>query len=205
MELNELTKPRLTDDHTYQQVKDNAEGHAKAGRTPDIDQLRYIKLAEYEQAENNKEEVAAMNKAENIKDINIDEVVHEILEDNDFKKAHRENCIMISIVVNGKHDPYYSILYYDKRDGYYYEGFGTGNYKIVKAYQKAYFAQIDPDFTEKRSLKLEDKHWNECRQIAHYDNELKCALKLLTEALGKVSTEWDEAAQALILAQRVSR
>lgn len=51
MELNELTKPRLTDDRTYQQVKDVAEGHARAGRTVDIDQLRYIKLAEYERAE----------------------------------------------------------------------------------------------------------------------------------------------------------
>lgn len=51
MELNELTKPRLTDDRTYQQIKDVAEGHARAGRTPDIDQLRYIKLAEYEQVE----------------------------------------------------------------------------------------------------------------------------------------------------------
>ena len=54
MELNELTRERLTDDRTYQQVKDIAEGHARAGRTPDIDQLRYIKLAEYEQAEEEK-------------------------------------------------------------------------------------------------------------------------------------------------------
>ena len=56
MKLNELIKPRLTDDRTYRQVKDIAEGHAKAGRTPDIDQLRYIKLAEYEQAEEEKAE-----------------------------------------------------------------------------------------------------------------------------------------------------
>lgn len=52
---------------------------------------------------------------------------------------------------------------------------------------------------------LEDKHWDECRQIANYDNDLKCALKLLSEALGKVSTEWDEAAQALIMAQGVKK
>lgn len=56
MELNELTRERLTDDRTYQQVKDNAEGHARAGRTVDIDHLRYIKLAEYEQAEEEKAE-----------------------------------------------------------------------------------------------------------------------------------------------------
>ena len=54
MELNELTRERLTDDRTYRQVKDIAEGHARAGRTVDIDQLRYIKLAEYERAEEEK-------------------------------------------------------------------------------------------------------------------------------------------------------
>ena len=182
MELNELTRERLTDDRTYKEVKDVAEGLTRAGRLPACDLLRYIKLAEYEQAENNKEEVAAMNKAET-----IDEVVHEILEDSDYKKEHRENHIMINIVVNGKHDPYYSILYYDKRDGHFYEGFGTKNYKIVKAYQKAYFAQIDPEFAEKRSLKLEDKHWNECRQIALYQNELSQALDLLSECYGALN------------------
>lgn len=117
MELNDLTRKRLTDDRTYQQVKDVAEGHARAGRTPDIDQLRYIKLAEYERTE--------------------------------------EKAMDIYKAINGK------------------------------------------------KPELEDKHWEECRQIAHYDNELKCALKLLTEALGKVSTEWDEAAQGLIMTQGV--
>ena len=119
MELKELTKPRLTDDRTYQQVKDVAEGHARAGRTPDIDQLRYIKLAEYERME--------------------------------------EKAMSV-----------FDVMYLCEKNG-----------------------------------ELEDKHWDECRQIAHYDNELKSALKLLTEALGKVSAEWDEAAQALIMAQRV--
>lgn len=56
MDLNELMKPRLTDDRAYQQVKDVAEGHARAGRAVDIDQLRYIKLAEYEQSEEEKAE-----------------------------------------------------------------------------------------------------------------------------------------------------
>jgi hypothetical protein len=133
MKLNELTKPRLTDDRTYQQVKDIAEGHARAGRRPDIDQLRYIKLAECEMEE---------------KDMN-----------DEIEQAFRQG---------------------------YCVGYDRG--------RMAHYAE-----------NLEDKHWDECRQIAHYDNELKCALKLLTEALGKVSTEWDEAAQALILAQRVKR
>lgn len=119
MELNDLTKSRLTDDHAYQQVKDNAEGHARAGRMPDIGDLRYIKLAEYERTE---------------------EKAMDIYEAISNKKAE-----------------------------------------------------------------LEDKHWEECRQIALYDDELKCALKLLTEALGKVNTEWDEAAQGLLLALRRSR
>lgn len=131
MELNELTRERLTDDRTYRQVKDIAEGHARAGRTPDIDQLRYIKLAEYETRE---------------KDMN-----------DEIEQAFREG---------------YCVGYNRGRVAHYTE-------------------------------KLEDKHWEECRQIAHYDNELKCAMKLLTEALGKVSAEWDEAAQGLIMAQRV--
>lgn len=133
MELNELTRERLTDDRTYKQVKDNAEGHARAGRTVDIDQLRYIKLAEYEMEE---------------KDMNDE---------------------------------------------------------IEQAYRQGYCVGYDRGRMTHYAENLEDKHWDECRQIAHYDDELKCALKLLTEALGKVSTEWDEAAQALILAQRVRR
>lgn len=119
MKLNELTRERLTDDRTYQHIKDVAEGHARAGRTVDIDQLRYIKLAEYEKTEE----------------------------------------------------------------------------KAMSIFDVMYLCE--------KNAELEDKHWDECRQIAHYDDELKCALKLLSEALGKVSTEWDEAAQALILAQRV--
>lgn len=51
MTVEELTRERLTDDRTYKEVKDAAEGHAKAGRTPGIDLLRYIKLAEYERGE----------------------------------------------------------------------------------------------------------------------------------------------------------
>lgn len=134
MKLNELTKPRLTDDRAYRQVKDIAEGHARAGRAVDIDQLRYIKLAEYERMEE--------------KNMN-----------DEIEQAFREG---------------YCVGYNRGRVDHYAE-------------------------------RLEDKHWDECRQIAHYDDELKCALKLLTEALGKVSTEWDEAAQALIMTQGVKR
>lgn len=34
-----------------------------------------------------------------------------------------------------------------------------------------------------RVVELEDKHWNECRQIAHYSDELRQANELLREAL----------------------
>lgn len=56
MKLNELTRERLTDDRTYKEVKDVAEGLTQAGRLPACDLLRYIKLAEYEQAEEEKAE-----------------------------------------------------------------------------------------------------------------------------------------------------
>lgn len=145
MELNELTRERLTDDRTYWQVKEIAEGHAKAGRTVDIDQLRYIKLAEYEM------EGKYMN--------------------DEIEQAYRE--------------------------GY--------NFGVKKGYDKGYAAAAKTVKILYNAEGLEDKHWNECRQIAHYDNELKSALKLLSEALGKVSTEWDEAAKALIMAQEVKK
>lgn len=146
MKLNELTRERLTDDRTYQQVKDVAEGHARAGRTVDIDQLRYIKLAEYERTEE--------------KDMN-----------DEIEQAYRE-------------------------------GYNLG---VKKGYDKGYATAAKTVKIPYDVKGLEDKHWDECRQIAHYDNDLKCALKLLSEALGKVSTEWDEAAQALILAQRLNK
>lgn len=34
-----------------------------------------------------------------------------------------------------------------------------------------------------RIEELEEKHWNECRQIAHYDDELRKAKSLLRESL----------------------
>ena len=34
-----------------------------------------------------------------------------------------------------------------------------------------------------RVAELEDKHWNECRQIAHYDDELRKAKELLKAAV----------------------
>ncbi|MBP5431044.1 hypothetical protein [Ruminococcus sp.] len=36
---------------------------------------------------------------------------------------------------------------------------------------------------EARIAELEDKHWNECRQIAHYDDELRKAKELLKAAV----------------------
>ena len=51
MELNEILTKRLTDDNTYKECKEAAEGLTRAGRLPAYDLLRYIKLAEYEQVE----------------------------------------------------------------------------------------------------------------------------------------------------------
>ncbi len=36
---------------------------------------------------------------------------------------------------------------------------------------------------ETRNAELDAKHWNECRQIAHYEDELRQANELLREAL----------------------
>ena len=36
---------------------------------------------------------------------------------------------------------------------------------------------------EAKVAELEDKHWNECRQIAHYSDELRHANELMREAL----------------------
>lgn len=36
---------------------------------------------------------------------------------------------------------------------------------------------------ENKVAELEDKHWNECRQIAHYDDELRRAKELLKDAV----------------------
>ena len=36
---------------------------------------------------------------------------------------------------------------------------------------------------EARVAELEEKHWNECGQIAHYDDELRKAKSLLRESL----------------------
>lgn len=38
---------------------------------------------------------------------------------------------------------------------------------------------------EARIAELEDKHWNECRQIAHYDDELKTSDSLLGKAMSQ--------------------
>lgn len=46
---------RLTDYKTAQNLKHNCEGLQKVGIAPEIDDLRYIKLAEYENEEERKE------------------------------------------------------------------------------------------------------------------------------------------------------
>lgn len=38
---------------------------------------------------------------------------------------------------------------------------------------------------------LEDKHWNECRQIAHYEDELKEAKRLLKAAMEDMNTLYE--------------
>ncbi len=88
------------------------------------------------------------------------------------KQEHRENCVMLNIVAYGD-EPYYTIEYYDKRDNAYHHGFGSKDYKIVKAYQKEYFDKWNSDFSEELIADLEDKYWEANRQIALYDNELK--------------------------------
>ena len=107
----------------------------------------------------------------------IDDVIEDILSHKDEPacKEIRENCVMINFLANRMQDkkPYYSILYYDKRDGYYYDGFGSYNHHIVNAYKEAYFNHWDKNYFEKKIEELEDKHWEECRQIALYEDEVK--------------------------------
>lgn len=117
MELNELTRERLTDDRTYKEVKDVAEGLTRAGRLPACDLLQYIKLAEYETRE---------------KDMN-----------DEIEQAFRQ-------------------------------GYSKGYEKAAKTISMLYEVE-----------RLEDKHWNECRQIALYDDQLRKAMKLL-ESIGEI-------------------
>lgn len=65
---------------------------------------------------------------------------------------------MLNIVTEGTDDPYYMIEYYDKRDNTYHEGYGSKNFKIVKAYQKAYFDHWDRGYFEKQIEELKGKH-----------------------------------------------
>lgn len=46
---------RLTDSRVAEDLKRNVKGLKKAGIEPDIEHLRYIRLAEYEDAEERKE------------------------------------------------------------------------------------------------------------------------------------------------------
>ena len=49
--LEHILETRLTDDHTYKQVKDNARGLIEKGIKPDTSDLIYIKLAMLERNE----------------------------------------------------------------------------------------------------------------------------------------------------------
>ena len=50
--------------------------------------------------------------------------------------------------------------------------------------------QLITDYT-KRAAELESKHWNECRQIARYDDELRKAKELLKAAVEDMNKEAD--------------
>ena len=56
---------------------------------------------------------------------------------------------------------------------------------------------------EARIAELEDKHWNECRQIAHYEDELKTSDRLLGKAMSQcvdLDTEaWKHTAEKIEL------
>lgn len=121
--------------------------------------------------------------AEGENDRRIAEVIEDIMrrKDDPGCKEIRKNCVMIDFLVNQMQSkkPYYSILYYDKRDNTYYDGFGSYDHRIVNAYKEAYFEHWDKDFFEKKIEELGDKHWEECRQIALYDDQLRKAMKLL--------------------------
>ena len=56
---------------------------------------------------------------------------------------------------------------------------------------------------ETRIAELEDKHWNECRQIAHYEDELKTSDRLLGKAMSQcvdLDTEaWKHTAEKIEL------
>ena len=47
---------RLTDRRTAQQVRENIEGLIAAGVEPSVSDVRYVKLAEYENAEEDEKE-----------------------------------------------------------------------------------------------------------------------------------------------------
>ncbi len=56
---------------------------------------------------------------------------------------------------------------------------------------------------ETRIAELEDKHWNECRQIAHYEDELKTSDRLLGKSMSQcvdLDTEaWKHTAEKIEL------
>lgn len=88
----------------------------------------------------------------------IAEVIEDIMscKDDPACKEIRENCVMINFLANQMQGekPYYSILYYDKRDDCYYDGFGSYNHHIVNAYKEAYFEHWDEAYFVKQIEEL---------------------------------------------------
>lgn len=114
----------------------------------------------------------------------VSEVINDILHNGDsvFQKDCRDSYVFMHIVAKEdkkKGCPYYSIDYFDKKDGAYYQGFGSYNYKIVLAYKQAYFSDCNENYALDRLEELNEKHWSECQMIANYDNELGQAVKIL--------------------------
>lgn len=66
-------------------------------------------------------------------------------------------------------------------------------------------ADIEAENTELKAhvAELEDKHWNECRQIAHYEDELKTSDRLLGKSMSQcvdLDTEaWKHTAEKIEL------
>ena len=129
-------------------------------------------------------------------DILIAEAIEDILsrKDDPEMEKFRKNHVMINFLANQMQSekPYYSILYYDKCDNTYYDGFGSHDHRIVNAYKEAYFDHWDRGYFEKQIEELEDKHWEECRQIALYDDELKQLKKEMAEKYVKREEMWAE-------------
>lgn len=141
---------RLTDKRTAEALKRNAEGLTAKGFDVPIDDLRYIKLAEYENEEERKE-CTFMND-------NTCVCCGEQIPEG------RQICPKCE-----KDDDAGMKLVFDEESGTWGEApevYGVINCPTKEDYEYVLNAI-------KAHKQLEDKHWNECRQIAHYEDELR--------------------------------